>query len=231
MCVISHQSEIGYGAANLDETALRGLLWRIHQAARTTMELIEAEIQGLIGPERFDLRLIVERVTEMARSHGECSARVNCIVPPDHVWMIGHPEAVLRVCLNLALNAVDASAGGEVTLSVSTQSEPPDADALVAGVVPKAPWVMLAVVDDAPGIPPELSDRIWGRGFTTKGTNGSGEGLALVRRLVEEAGAGVTVAPGLGIGTRFCVYWPEQLTAADPVKGADHTHSAWPAQD
>ena len=90
---------------------------------------------------------------------------------------------------------------------------------------------MLAVVDDGSAIPPGLSDRIWERGFTTKGAKASFEGQALVRRLVEEARAGITVAPGLGIGTRSCVYRPLQLTAGDTVQWPDHIYSARSAQE
>ena len=211
MCVISHQSETGHRARHLDAAELRAILGRIHQATRTAIELIEGEADACAVPERFDVRSIVERVAEVARGRGGEGSRVRCSVPPHPVWVTASPEACLRVCLNLALNAVDASAG-EVSLSVSPETELPDAADLVVGVVPSPPCARVSVCDDGPGIPVGLRDRIWDHGVSTKGANGSGEGLALVRRLVEEAGAGVTLDTGCGGRTCFHVYWPVNAT-------------------
>jgi signal transduction histidine kinase len=218
MLVISYQSEIGHEAQDLQRPELRAVLGRIHQTARMAIKLIEWEEQGDAVSERFDLRLIVHRVAEVVQCRRQDGTRICCIVPHVPVWITGHSAAIMRVCLNLALNAVDASAGGQVTLSVSTCSEPPDAALLVAGVVPKSPWIVLAVADDGPGIPLKLRERIWETGFTGKGVDGSGLGLALVRRLVNEAQAGVTLDTGVGTGTCFRVYWHSGSTdALDPA--------------
>jgi two-component system, cell cycle sensor histidine kinase and response regulator CckA len=208
MCVISYQSEIGHGARDLEAEKLREIFGRIHEAARMTIDLIEGEQDDCAVSEHFDLRVIIKRVSDVVRGRGGDGTRVSCILSPGPVWMVGQPEIIMRVCLNLALNAVDASPGGEVTLSVSTQPELPDPAKLVAGVVPKSPMVMVEVADDGPGIPIGLRDSVWKRGVTTKGANGSGEGLALVRRLVEGVGAGIILEADRGVGTCFRMYWP-----------------------
>jgi len=207
LCVISHQSEMGQRATHLEAADLREILGRLHDTARLTVELIESERGRCDEPECFDLRMILERVAEVVRGRG-AGTQVYCTLPQAPILIDGYPETLLRLCLNLALNAVDASPGGEVTLSVSSQGEAPSAADLVAGSLPQTPWVMLEVADDGPGIPKKLRDRIWDRGVTTKGTNGSGEGLALVRRLAEEAGAGIALSPDPIGRTSFRVYWP-----------------------
>lgn len=208
MCVISHQSELGYRAHNLDEAALRKILSRIHVTARMTIDLIESEGPVYFGPDCLDIRVVIERVAEVARGRGGPGVEVHCILPEHPVWIEDEPEALMRLCLNLALNAVDASPEGEVILSLSSHADAPEMDDLVAGNVPPRPWVMLEIIDDGPGIPVEFKDRIWERGFTTKQRNGSGEGLALVRRLTEAAGAGITLGCDSAGRTCFRVYWP-----------------------
>ena len=49
---------------------------------------------------------------------------------------------------------------------------------------PPTPTVVVDVADDGPGVPPELTDRIFNPFFTTK-PQGSGLGLAIVRKIVD----------------------------------------------
>jgi signal transduction histidine kinase len=179
-----------------------------------TIELIESEASGYIEPECLDLREIIARVAEVARGRSRYDTKVQCILPHDPVWIDDHPEAALRLCLNLALNAVDATPGGEVTLSVSGHTDATAEVDLIAGKLPQPPFVMLDVADDGPGIPDELRARIWERGVSTKGPHGSGEGLAIVRRLVEEAGAGIALCSDVDGRTTFRVYWPASVASA-----------------
>lgn len=208
MCVISHQSELGQRAKNLDSAALSTILSTIHVTARMTIDLIESEASVYYGPDFLDIRVVIERVAEVARGRGGPQVEVRCVLPDHPVWIEDKPDTLMRLCLNLALNAVDASPEGEIILLISSHVDAPEMADLVAGNVPVGPCVLLEVIDDGPGIPAELRDHIWERGVSTKHMNGSGEGLALVRRLAEAAGAGITLdcdSPGR---TCFRVYWP-----------------------
>lgn len=81
-----------------------------------------------------------------------------------------------------------------------------------------------AVADDGPGIPPEYHERIFGLFQTLKprdAVEGSGMGLALVRKVVEIYGGAVGVRSE-GRGTVFEFTWPE-----DPhMKGLKHASTA-----
>ena len=111
------------------------------------------------------------------------------------------PESELdRVITNLTRNAVQAVAandGGRVTVGLKPIRE-------TGGI----PQVELIVVDDGPGIPARIRGRVFMEGFTTKSQGeGTGLGLATVRRLVADAGGTVTLAPGTR-GTKFIVRLP-----------------------
>jgi signal transduction histidine kinase len=109
-------------------------------------------------------------------------------VPPARIA----PDALRQVLLNLALNAIEASdAGGKVRLLAS------------AG----AAGVTIAVEDDGPGVPEALRGRLFEPFFSTKARAG-GLGLAITRRLVEEAGGSIALADVTPHGSRFEVTLP-----------------------
>ncbi|WP_342376672.1 sensor histidine kinase [Myxococcus stipitatus] len=82
------------------------------------------------------------------------------------------PGMLNHVWTNLIDNAIDAM-GGKGHLVVRTARE---GDSL-----------LVEVVDDGPGVPPELLERIWEPFFTTKPMgHGTGLGLDIIRRVVVE---------------------------------------------
>ena len=105
------------------------------------------------------------------------------------VKLNGVQTAAVRDALsNLVLNALQATpARGQVTIaSSSTENQ-----------------VTFSVADSGPGIPAELSARIWEPFFTTR-QRGTGLGLAIVRKRMEEAGGSASLAPSSnGGGARF----------------------------
>ena len=93
-------------------------------------------------------------------------------------------ESLKQVCLNLVLNALEASPeGGRVRVALERH----------------AGRVTLSVRDDGPGMPEDVVRRLGEPFFTTK-AKGTGLGLFLSKRLVDGAGGklAVTSAPGQG---------------------------------
>ncbi|MEQ9411850.1 MAG: HAMP domain-containing sensor histidine kinase [Fuerstiella sp.] len=85
------------------------------------------------------------------------------------------PDRLRQVLLNLSNNALDAAGpGGEVRLSLQTGDR----------------FATICIEDDGPGIPPAERENIFEAFYSTRDT-GTGLGLALVRRFVEEAGGTV----------------------------------------
>ena len=101
----------------------------------------------------------------------------------------GHLEQVLT---NLVFNARDAMNGhGTIHIEASSDAE----------------YVRISVVDDGPGIPANMLDRIFEPLYTTK-RNGTGLGLAIARRLIEGQGGALTVENRREGGTVFHVFVP-----------------------
>jgi signal transduction histidine kinase len=109
------------------------------------------------------------------------------------------PDQFRQVLINLVQNAVEAlegREGGRVVLRASRGG---------------GRW-RLTVSDNGPGVPAELTARIFEPLYTTK-AKGTGLGLAIVSAAVRRHGGTVRVESG-DAGSTFVVEWPEQLPAA-----------------
>jgi two-component system, NtrC family, sensor kinase len=114
------------------------------------------------------------------------------------------PVEVNQLFMNLLLNAVQAIEGqgdGRGTVTIRGRNRE-------AGIV-------LEVEDDGPGISPEVRQRIFEPGFTTKGARvGMGLGLIIVRQILDRHGGTIDVESELGVGTKFSVFLPLSLPPA-----------------
>ncbi len=112
-----------------------------------------------------------------------------------------------QVFTNLLTNAFEAMNGtGRVALRASL-ALPEQDPGFAAEAGDPVPSIVVDVIDDGPGVPAELSDRIFNPFFTTK-TTGSGLGLAIVRRIVDAHDGRIDLASEPGRGTRFRVTLP-----------------------
>ena len=104
--------------------------------------------------------------------------------------------------MNLIKNALEAMGGqGVVTIRLRRGG---------------AGEVTLEVADSGPGMDPATLERAGHPGFTTK-SSGSGLGLTLVQRIVEQHGGRFELVSSPGEGTRAVVTLP---AASEPVGGA-----------
>src|SRR3989475_6591215 len=105
-------------------------------------------------------------------------------------------EALYRVVVNLVANGVDArEGGGRLTLRAGWSES---RDPLPPRRRPPDRRMKFEVEDTGPGIPPSEGDRIFTPFYTTK-EGGTGIGLALAHKIVEEHGGGGAL-PGGGAG-------------------------------
>ncbi|MBN1826822.1 MAG: GAF domain-containing protein [Candidatus Eisenbacteria bacterium] len=102
---------------------------------------------------------------------------------------------IFRCLSNLTTNAVEAvEAGGRVEIRTGRP----------AG----GGGVEVVVRDDGPGIPEEERERIFDALYTTKGSKGTGLGLAVTRKIVEDHGGSITLESGRGRGACFTIRLP-----------------------
>ncbi|MFP4581573.1 MAG: ATP-binding protein, partial [Candidatus Sumerlaeia bacterium] len=106
-------------------------------------------------------------------------------------------KAICDALLNIVGNAVEAC------------SETPDARVrLVSRTSRDKTMVQALVIDNGPGIPEEMQQRIFEPFFSTKGSKGTGLGLAVSRKSVEEHGGQMILTSKIGEGTTFKISLP-----------------------
>jgi signal transduction histidine kinase len=104
--------------------------------------------------------------------------------------LIGEPGALGQVILNLLDNALDAM-GGQGTVRVLGSSD--------------GSRVCVKVIDEGPGIPPEIQPQLFAPFFTTKGVGkGTGLGLYISHEIVRRLGGTLRFETGPS-GTTFIV--------------------------
>jgi signal transduction histidine kinase len=69
---------------------------------------------------------------------------------------------------------------------------------------------VITVEDDGSGIPEEMSEKVFEDFFSTKGTEGTGLGLLVIKRIVEEHGGNISFVSEQGRGTTFTVTLPSR---------------------
>jgi len=106
------------------------------------------------------------------------------------------PDGVQQVILNLVLNALGAVEKGKGVITIRTLFEELDQD------------VAFTVHDNGVGIDPEQQERMFTPFESNKGQGGTGIGLAVVKKIVEEHKGTVLVESKPGEGTIFKIVLP-----------------------
>lgn len=123
------------------------------------------------------------------------------------------PDLMHQALMNLMTNAVDAvpQGAGIVTVRAFYHEPGPDRPQV------KSPTIEIVVADNGPGIPKGQLNRIFEPFHTTKGLRGTGLGLAVTRRIVNDHQGRIRVETAEGKGTVMRILMPGDLgTSLDP---------------
>jgi signal transduction histidine kinase len=123
--------------------------------------------------------------------------------------VLGDPNRVLQVVINLLMNAIQATPEeGVVEVAVKSEERPAPED--LGG--PALRFATIAVKDRGVGIPADALPRIFEPFFTTKTAGeGTGLGLSIVSGIVREYGGSIDVQSEVGRGSCFTVHLPREM--------------------
>jgi two-component system, NtrC family, sensor kinase len=145
-----------------------------------------------------DLNVTVEHAVMLARQQALSKPIEIVLKKNPELPEVEHDSSQIhQVLLNLLLNSLQAIDGpGRITIALEARNF----------------QVAIHVTDSGRGIAPENLANIFRPFYTTKG-NGTGLGLSLARRIVEEHQGSVEVSSTVGKGTQFTVLLPIKRAA------------------
>ena len=156
--------------------------------------------------ERFplDLNKLAADVAESMRANAAAAGlTIDVTLAPGPLHVEGDVFALSRVCRNLVMNAIEATApAGRITVGTADD----DGRAL------------LRVSDTGCGIPADRLDTMF-EDFNTTKRQGLGLGLAIAKKIVDQSGGTITATSQVGTGTAFVVSLARVSAPADGLRG------------
>ena len=189
------------------QSLLADILSEAKLANAIVVEMLEFVRPVRLQVERTDLGDVLQQSVTMAESKARRGdVRMTMAIQPGLPMIEGDHHQLSQVFTNLIANAFEALDGkGHIMISAATSTI--EADPAFAGVHPPTPAIVVEVADDGPGVPAEVTDKIFNPFLTTKVT-GTGLGLAIVRKIVDAHDGRIDVSSAADTGTRFRVTLP-----------------------
>lgn len=174
------------------------------------MDMLSFSKERVPAIEETDINRIVQDALELLegrlKEHGvRLEKRLDDTLPKIQV----DPEGLHRALLNVLTNALDAlEERKSPQVAVGTMPDPEEG------------WVRIVVLDNGVGIPPEKISELFKPFASTKGSRGTGLGLAVSRKIIREHGGDILVQSQVGKGTKFTFRLPvKNLMSLDSLSG------------
>ena len=186
---------------------------RCHLIAREASridDLLESHLSQL-RPQPFDFQpcdlpsLIEDTLALLRPNLTKQRVFVKKTIAPDLPRIKASCAHLQQVCLNIAMNAIDAMpAGGELTITMRRETK-------------QCPGVLLTFSDTGKGISQENLHHIYEPFFTNGKAKGVGLGLTITHDIVERHGGQLIISSPPGSGAVVDVWMPEKREAEDDV--------------
>ena len=170
----------------------------IHRASAVVDRFMEVVYPSEVARQPVDLNSVLQELATLLQAEWQAKGvvlivRLASVLPA----IKGDEQMLRRAFMNLIVNACQAMPGGG-RVTISTEAE---TDALLK----------VSIGDEGVGIPPEDVERIFKMYYTTK-PDGTGIGLALVRRVVDLHHGSIEILSTVGQGTNVIVRLPTVTT-------------------
>lgn len=197
-----------------------GILRRnLDRIAGLTTNMLAFSRQRQVEVEFTPLRPLVEECAQLLEGVCEQKGVVLMVDAEDEMPPVPvDPSLVHQALMNLLTNALEAVPDGTGRITVRLHYDEPDSRG------PGTPGeAQVMVIDNGPGIPKDRQASIFEPFQTSKGVRGTGLGLAVTKRVVEDHGGRIVLESHEGKGSTFRIVLP-----ADPDRHVDPSATRGP---
>lgn len=162
------------------------------------MDMLTYSKERRPDPEECELNDIARDVAEMMQIRAaENEVDLKWTPGEGLPTLMADPEAIHRAVLNIVTNAIDACQGRDpASVEIATSHNETNKS------------LIITISDTGEGIEPERVEKIFSAFESSKGSKGTGLGLAVTRKIAEEHGGQVSVDSRVGQGSRFRLELP-----------------------
>jgi len=169
----------------------------LHRINQLALDMLSYSRQAPPNRVQTSVNAIVREVAELAKpavseKRVSLTTKLDTSLPEVTV----DPDGIHHALLNIVTNAIDAVPALSGKVQIETRP------------APKGKGVWIVVADNGPGIPPDEQARVFQPFYSTKGQKGTGLGLAVAVKIVEEHGGQITLKSKPGKGAAFVIRLP-----------------------
>ncbi len=194
---------IEMGLSEHDETVV-GKGWKIveknqNKISTLVLDMLTFSKEREPDLQPADINRVVGDVLELMQSRAtDLEVALECRLSADVPTLIFDPEGMHRAILNVVTNAIDATA----------DSDQPGKVEITTAYSPDEARIQVTVSDEGPGIPPEEMDALFRPFVSSKKGRGTGLGLPVSQKILNEHGGRIDVESQPGRGSRFTLELP-----------------------
>ena len=190
-------------AGTLDERDLEVMDEEIRRLDGTLQSFLDYARPPQLNTTSVDLRDVIGKTVQLVKARADQqSIDIETELPAHPLTLVADSGQLRQVLLNLLLNAFDSvGPGGRVVLEVEPAG---DGDR----------ELLIRVRDNGPGIPDSVRDRLFDP-FVSSKSSGTGLGLTICRRIVENHGGRIVAENRPDGGAEFTIRLPAEKPRED----------------
>lgn len=179
----------------------------VKRISTLALDMLEYSKQREPEIEDVDLEMLLRDIVKVTEIQASAKGgEVTLDIDPEARIAQGDTHQFFRCLLNLVQNAIDAP-GSEGRVSISVVKN--DAQNFVKRLKkPASAVTIIRVTDQGTSLDEAIRGKIFEPFFSTKGSQGTGLGLAVTRKIIEEFGGHIEVSSPPGEPTTFAIYLP-----------------------
>ena len=157
-------------------------------------------------PQPLDLNRLINEVLDLYRANPQ-EAVIETQLDPAMPSLEADANQLRQVLHNLLKNALEAEAGGQLRIRITTR----------CASEAECRFVELSVEDNGPGIPEAIHSQLF-EPYVSNKPRGTGLGLAIVKKIIEEHGGMIWAENGQAQGARFIIRLPVHPKAMEKTE-------------